>query len=214
VARGQWIGPTLIGVGWAVSSLGYYHAMQALWHGGAVLIVVGCALTALGADVLKRFFPAFLVLAFLIPAPGRLRLRIAQPLQEVLAGMTRGAFEIAGVHIEQFGNVLTINNQPVQVAEACNGLRMVFTLVLVAYAVAFGTPLKGYTRALLILGSIPAALMCNFIRMVPTVWLFGHASREMAESFHNVVAFGLLLGIVQILRWAMVPVARYTLAYD
>lgn len=216
-----WVGPVLIAVGWLISSVGYYNAMQALWHAGAVVIVVGCIVTALGADVLRRFLPAFAVLIFLVPVPARIRLGIALPLQEVLAQMTWGAFDLAGVDVEQFGNTLTINGQPVQVAEACNGLRMVFTLVLVSFAVAFGTPLKGYARFLLIALSPVSALVCNFVRMVPTVWLFGNASTSAAYTFHDVagwimlfVAFLLLMGIIRVLRWAMLPVARYTLAYD
>jgi len=218
---GHWVGPALIAAGWVVSSIGYYNSMQALWHAGAVVVVVGCALTALGADVLRRFLPAIAVLIFLVPVPARLRLGIALPLQEVLAQMTWGAFDLAGVDVEQFGNTLTINGQPVQVAEACNGLRMVFTLVLVSYAVAFGTPLKSYARFLLIALSPLSALVCNFVRMVPTVWLFGHASNSVAATFHDVagwimlfVAFLLLMGIIRVLRWAMLPVARFTLAYD
>jgi exosortase len=221
VPRHHWIGPLLVAVGWAASSFGYYNAAQALWHGGAVLILIGCVLTALGGDVLRRFAPAFVVLIFLVPVPGSIRLGIALPLQEVLARMTWTAFDVAGVHVEQFGNLIRINDQAVQVAEACNGLRMVFTLVLVSYAVAFGTPLKGYARFLLIALSPLSALVCNFARMVPTVWLYGNASHEAAAGFHDVagwimlfLAFLLLMGIIRVLRWALLPVARYTLAYD
>ena len=219
--REHWVGPLMVAAGWAISSYGYYNATQALWHGGAVVIVVGCILTVLGRDVLRKFLPAIVVLAFLVPVPGRIRLGIALPLQEVLAQMTSTAFDVAGVEIEQFGNLLTINGQDVQVAEACNGLRMVFTLVLVSYAVAFGTPLKGYARFLLIALSPVSALACNFVRMVPTVWLYGNAPADVASGFHDLagwimlfVAFLLLMSIIRILRWSLLPVARYTLAYD
>ena len=219
--RGQWIGPALIAIGWAVSSFGYYHRAQSLWHGGAVLIVIGCLLTVVGTDVLFKFLPAFAVLVFLVPVPGRIRLAIALPLQEVLARMTWTTFDLAGVAVERMGNTLTINGQTVQVAEACNGLRMVFALGLVSYAVAFGTPLKGYARFLILALSPVSALACNFVRMVPMVWLFGHASQSVALTFHDlagwvmlIVAFLLLVGVIRLLRWAMLPVHRYTLAYE
>jgi len=106
---------------------------------------------------------------------------------------------------------------------------MVFALVLVSYAFAFGTPLRWYVRAI-ILGLSPiSALICNVIRMIPTVWLYGLSDREwfgvagssVAEVFHDVagwvmlvLAFLLLMGAIKMLRWAMVPVTPYTLAYD
>ena len=218
---GQWIGPVVIAAGWAIASYGYYNSMQSLWHAGSVMVVAGCLLTVLGADVFRRFFPAFAVLMFLVPVPGMLRQPLALWLQNGLTWMTGIFFNIIGQDVQAFGNTLTINGKPVQVAEACNGMRMVFTLMMVCIAVGFGTPLKWYVQVLLVPLSIPIALLCNFVRVVPTVWLFGYASSDVALTFHDiagwvmiVVGFLLSLGIIQMLRWAMLPVARYTLAYD
>ncbi|MFV2070804.1 MAG: archaeosortase/exosortase family protein, partial [Pirellulales bacterium] len=67
--QATWIGPLLVGIGWLVSTIGYHHAIQSFWHGGAVLVAVGCFLTVTGGDVLRRFLPAFIVLMFLVPVP-------------------------------------------------------------------------------------------------------------------------------------------------
>ena len=216
------LGPLCVAFGWLISTWGYHHAVQSFWHGGAVLVVIGALLSVVGRDLLLRFAPAFAVLVFLVPIPGSIRQKIAIPMQNATARATQTAFDILGEPIQRNGNQLIINNNVVvNVAEACNGMRMVFTLVLVSYAFAFGEPLRGYVRFLILAASPLSAIGCNVIRMVPTIWLYGHASTAFADWFHNVagwvmlgIAFLLLMTIIRLLKWALIPVSPYMLAMD
>jgi exosortase len=217
--KGKWIGTLLILAGWYIWSYGYHHQHQASWHIGAVVIAVGGLLTVLGRDVLRKFLPAFVALVFLIPVPSTTRQRIAIPMQTATASATQAASETLGVKVERRGNLLHINGNDVAVAEACNGMRMVFTLILVSYLFAFTTLLRGYVRAIILIASPLTALVANVFRLVPTVWMYGYVSNDAAELFHDisgwvmlVVAFLSLMGIVRALRWAMVPVTPYALA--
>lgn len=216
-----WIGPTVIAVGWLVSLVGYNHAMQSLWHGGSVLVVVGCVLSVLGRDALRYFLPAIVVLVFLVPVPGMVRQEIAIPLQRATALVTQNLLEVLGMPVGRSGSLLTINGMDIGIAEACNGLRMVFALVLVSYGFAFGTPLRSGVRLLIIAASPISAILCNVIRLVPTVWLYGYHGEEIGKVFHDIsgwamlgVAFLILMGILQLLKWALIPVVPYTLAQD
>jgi exosortase len=219
--RGQMIGPPIVAIGWLFSTLGFNHGMQSVWHAGGVLVVLGCVLSVLGKHVLFRFLPAFLVLIFLVPVPGGIRQGIAVPLQTATAASAEAIFETAGIPIVRSGNLLSINGIDVTVAEACNGMRMVFALVLVSYAFAFSLPLRQSVRVLVLLASPLAAIACNVIRLIPTVWLYGFSSSSVADYFHDLsgwimlpIAFLLLLGIIRLLRWALIPVARFNLAYQ
>ena len=117
----------------------------------------------------------------------------------------------------------------VAIAEACNGLRMVFALFLVSYAFAFGNPLRNYVRFIILCAAPFTALFCNVPRMIPTVWLYGFKGStvmgvegdKIAQGFHDlagwimlVVAFLLLMSIIRVLRWALIPVTPYMLAND
>ena len=212
---GQWIGPVFIALGWLLWSGGYRHDIQAFWHGGAVLMAVGAALTAFGTDVLRKFWPAFLVLLFLVPVPGVLRQAMARPMQTITAQATQSVAELIGMRgVECWGNTLSLNGTQIAVAEACNGMRMIFTLFLVSFTFAFVTPLRGYVRFLIIAGSPLTAIFCNVLRLVPTLWVYGKFSHSTAEMFHAVsgwimlgVGFLMLFGIVELLRWLMIPVA-------
>ncbi len=218
---GQYVGSALVAIGWLFIWIGYGNAMQAVWHMGAVVLVVGCLLSVLGIDVLRRFLPAFAVLVFLVPIPGMFRSSIAIPLQTATAGVTQAVFDFIRIGVTRSGNVLNINGVVVGIAEACNGLRMVFALMLVSYTFAFATPLRHYVRVIVIAASPVSAIGCNVIRLVPTVWFYGNRSKEFADTFHTVsgwcmllMAFLILMAIIRLLRWALIPVTRYTLAYD
>jgi exosortase len=192
---------------------------QTMWHIGAVLVVLGCVLSILGKNVLFRFFPAVLVLVFLIPVPGMIRQEIALPLQAWLAQIAQVLLEVLGVEVARTGNQLIVNNTPVAIAEACNGLRLVFALILVVYAFAFGLPLRNGVRVLLLLASPLVAMFFNIIRILPTALLYGYESRPLADTFHDYagwmmlpITFATLYGLIKLLKWAMVPVTKYTLA--
>jgi exosortase len=216
---GRMIGPIVVAVGWFFNSLGFYSGVQSFWHGGAVLIVVGCMLSVLGKNVIFRFFPAFAVLIFLVPAPARIRLAVAGPLQNWTASITQRLLEAGGVvNTEVNGNALTINGHAVLVAEACNGLRMVFSLIMVGFAFCFAMPLKNLVRVLILLTSPLAAIFCNVVRVIPTIWMYGYEP-DYAATFHTYagwamlpLAFGMLYGLIKTLQWAMIPVNEYTLA--
>ena len=220
--RPTFLGPLCVAAGWLISSYGYRNALQSFWHAGAVFVVIGALLSVVGRDLLLRFAPAFVVLIFLVPIPGTIRQKIAIPMQNATARATQTAFDILGEqNVQRNGNQIVIKGHVVNVAEACNGMRMVFTLVLVSYAFAFGEPLRGYVRFLILAASPLSAIACNVIRMVPTIWLYGHASDKIADAFHGIagwvmlgIAFLLLMAIIRLLKWALIPVSPYMLAMD
>lgn len=217
---GQLLGVVMIAMGWGISSLGYYNEIEAFWHLGSLLVVLGCFTCVAGAEVIAYFLPCFVALLFLIPAPGMIRTWLSIPLQGIVARATQFVFEMISVPVVRSGSLLSINNVDVTIAEACNGMRMVFALLLVSYCFAFSLPLRQYVRVLVLLLSPICAMTCNIIRTVCAVWVYARYE-NYADTFHAIsgwvmllVAFALLLGVLRLMRWALVPVTRFTLAYD
>lgn len=217
-STGTALGFIIAGLGWCIHVFGFYNNYQSLWHFGAVLVMVGCVLSVFGKHALFRFFPAILVLVFLVPVPQMLRLTVAQPLENWTAQISELLLNAAGVAVTRTGNQLRLSGHVVNIAEACNGLRMVFALILVSYFFCFALPLRNPVRIAILLASPFAAILCNVVRIVPTVWLYGH-NQQFGDVFHEYsgwlmlpISFLILLGIIGALKWAMVPVMRYTLA--
>lgn len=218
--RPSWtiIGPIVVAVGWFSWSYGYWQNRDTFFHFGAILVVLGCILSVLGRHVLMRFFPAVAVLLFLVPVPTHVRQKIAIPMQAFTARVSQTSMEVMGVDVKRDGNSLTVNGQSVMIIEACNGMRMVFPLILVGYVFCFGIALRQWVRFVLMLLSPLAAILCNVLRIIVTLLLLAFGPKHVGEFFHDIagwlmlpMAFLLLLGVVRMLRWAMIPVMRYTL---
>jgi exosortase len=197
--RGEWVGLLMLAGGGGLYQYGYYTD-PVLWRAGAVLAAVGAAITALGTDFFARFAPAIGACAFLIPISPNGRFRLAVPLQNITAQATQAVCDLLGINVQRSGSTLTINGTDVAVTEACNGMRMILTLLLVCYVVAFTIPMRPWIRFIFLALSPVVAIVCNVARLVPTVWFYGNTSRETAERFHDmsgwvmsVVAFVVLL---------------------
>jgi exosortase len=206
LVRRGWVGLAIIGLGWLVHWYGYVHD-PVIWRAGAVLVAVGALITVLGLDVSWALAPALAACVFLIPVDPTGRINVAQPLETVAATVTQRICEVLAMNVDRAGNLLSINGRDVTIAEACNGIRMVLTLFMVCYVVAFTMRLGPIARALVLVASPVVAIVANVVRLVPTVWMFGHTSKNTAETFHDVsgwvmtgLAFAVLMGLCWLLQ--------------
>ena len=218
---GTALGPALVLAGWIVTRKSLTLHMLILMHLGAVLVLLGCLTAAFGRQVLVRFLPVAFVLLLIVPLPSDVRLAIAKPLQQYTAQISSYLLGLVGVSTVVQETSIQINGQHVLIAEACNGMRMVFPLLLISYGFAFGLPLRAGVRILIVALSPLVALACNVLRVIPLIWLQGQGKlgQTWGERLHEQsgwimvpLAFLVLLGVIRLLRWAMVPVYRYPLA--
>ncbi|MEM8873135.1 MAG: exosortase/archaeosortase family protein [Planctomycetota bacterium] len=220
-AGGFLLGPAIVAVGWFVHWWGFNNSTQAMFHLGAVMVPVGAATAALGKNALLRFLPAVIVLLFVIPLPGQIRQEIAIPLQNWTANISHVILGLLGQSSELSGNTVIINGEPVMVAEACNGMRNVPMLMLIGFAFCFGMPLRNGVRIAILLLCPAVVLLCNVLRTVPTIWLYGEYGNQhvVPDQFHSIAGWMLLpltalilYGILVVLRWTGAPVERFRLA--
>lgn len=212
-------GPLVVAGGYVLSMYGYSSGFELFWHSGAIVMLLGAVLTVTGPAVLMRFLPSVIALGFLLPVPGRLRRPIANTLQDASAQATEFLLDIFAVPVIRTGNLLTINGYEVAVAEACNGMRMVAALALVSFAFVFSVPMRWNIRILILLISPLIALIVNVIRLIPTVLMYGYSSEDLAQLFHDVsgwamlvLAIGILWSLLGLLRWLEVPISPIPLS--
>ncbi len=212
--RHLWVGLAMLAAAWLVYWYGYLSD-PVLWHAGAVMLAVGALIAPVGSDVLLRFLPALAATVFLVPVSPFGRYRLAWPLQTGTAHATQWVCDLVGIYVDRVGAVLTINGRDVAVEEACNGMRMVLTLFMVCYVVAFTLPMRWWVRLPFLLLTPFIAIAANVTRLVPTIWMFGRFSRDAAELFHTVsgwvmtvVSFLVLMGLFKGMEAMGVPVGR------
>ena len=212
-------GVGLVLVGMAGELWGFYAEVDVARHAGAILMAIGAIVSVLGLKLLIEFKPSVMALAFLMPIPGRIRSEIAGPLQNYSAQFTEFLLGLFGAPISRAENFLVINEQQVAIAEACNGMRMVSALALVAFFFVFSIPMRNGLRIAILLLSPIVALLVNIIRLVPTTLMYGYTEPDTAKLFHDLsgwavlgVALAILWGFVSLLRWLEVPIDPYPVA--
>lgn len=216
--QSHWLGPVLSAVGAIAWAICWHADFQTGWHGGALLMAVGCFVTTTGLDPIRKFAPAYIALLFLLPTPAALRIPITLPLQEITATISQHVAELLGMGVSQAGRTLRVNGQDVTVAEACSGIRMVFTLFLACFLSVYSLPIREPIRWFVLLLTPVIAVLANVVRLVPTLWAYGHFSAETADQIHTaagwvmvVVAFFAVEGILKLLAWLGVPTHQPTL---
>jgi exosortase len=207
---GTWLGVVFLTLSGAVLWYGYYYD-PVVWRAGAVLVVAATLIAALGTDVARRLAPALIAMIFLIPIDPDGRYHIAGPLETFTSGAAQVCCDILGMYVQRDGNLLIINGTAVTVAEACNGARMVLSLFMVCYFVAFSPPPRPWWIRLALLALSPiVAIVANILRLIPTIWAFAHLSAPVAERFHTLGGYVMLVAAFIILMASMRFLGRLT----
>ena len=128
---------------------------------GAVLALWG------GAHARELFAPLALV-ALAIPLPAVLVTHLTMPLQLVASHVAAGVLTVSGIPVVRDGNLLSLPNITLEVADACSGLRSVVSLVSVAAVCAALVPLGARRTALLVAAAMPIAIVGNGLRVAAT----------------------------------------------
>jgi len=216
-----WIGPLVILAGWLLMTVSPHWDIQSFLHLGAVLMVIGCLLSVVGKEVLVRFFPAFAALIFFVPVPGIVRHSFAEPVHYLIAEFTDMLFELMGVSADKAAGIISINGYPVTMGNVSSGMIMLFTIILLSYAFAFGMPLRNYVRFLMMAVSPMVAVVLNALRLILTVFLYSYAAPSLADAFHGIsgwlvlaVTFVILCAFMRLFRRFVVPVRNFRPAWD
>ena len=153
-----------------------------------LLVVAGVVLLVLGWQMFKVLWVPVVYLLLMIPWDTKYYEGVALPLQTMSAAATERFLGVLGYErvptdmLEMWktrwtgqglwvcrdGNVLHLASaaqEPLNVAEACSGLHLLFAFVALGVLMAFmyRTPL--WERLLIMGSSVPIAIFCNFIRV-------------------------------------------------
>jgi exosortase B len=114
----------------------------------------------------KLMLPVFFLL-FSIPLPGFIVDPITLPLKQVVAAATEGILHALAYPVARSGVIIYLGQYELQVADACAGLRTLFTLealgLMYLNLFEFRSALRNICLALLV---VPISIIANIIRVV------------------------------------------------
>ena len=184
--RPCWLGIALLILAQAARFYGLLFMYESGVRYSMVLTLAGLVLMVAGWQVFRNVSWILLFLFLMFPLPGRIHNLINGPLQKMSTTGSVFILEAFGVRVRQQGNIVMLNeNTPMAVVEACSGLRMLIAFVIVAAFIAYMVNRSRRRKAVLLLSSIPVAVMCNILRLCVTAVLFLLASTEVAEKFFH-----------------------------
>ena len=187
-----WGGIGLILAAQAARLYGLLFLFESAERYALILTIIGVVLLIAGWRVFHRLLWVLLFLFLMVPLPGRAHNMISGPLQTLATTAAVFLLEVFGASVHRAGNVLTVNGTEVAVAEACSGLRMLTAFVVVAGTLAFLVKRPRWQKAVLVISSVPVAMVCNLARLCITAQLFAMGFGEAAETFFHDFA-GLLM---------------------
>ena len=165
---------------------GLFYYYGTLDRYSLLLTVAALYLLILGLSSFKKFFTIWLFLFLMFPLPAQVEGIITMPLQNWATGSAVYFLETLGYNVIQEGNVININGTLVAVAEACNGLRMLTAFFVVSGFVVLLTKRNLWQKIVILISSVPIALLCNTLRLTVTSIAFTILDTELWEQrFHD-----------------------------
>lgn len=176
-------------------------------------MVIGMILFVLGHEHLEALiFPVGLLL-LMVPIPAILFNQILFPLQLLASRVGEASLSAAGIPVLREGNVIILANTKLEVAEACSGIRSLVSLLTLAIVYGYFVDPRVGIRTAIALSAIPVAILANGVRVAGTGFAAHYYGPEAAQGFFHtfsgwlvfVVAFVLLVAVMQMLRWLSPP---------
>ena len=191
-----WWGISLIAVSMAMrwASARFYLGSLDGWS--LIVCLIGWTWLAGGRHVVTWALPALLFLLFMVPLPYRFENLASIPLQRIATELSCFLLQLLGQPAFAENTTILIGDLPLEVEQACSGLRIFMGILALAVATLMWIEREWWQRALLLVSVVPIALLANATRIVITGLLYRHISSEAARHFSHDLA-----------GWLMIPLA-------
>jgi exosortase len=202
-----WAGIVLVVFAIGVLILGVYGVELFTARISFVLLLTGIIWTLLGSAMLRELRFPLMVLVLAIPFPAIVFNQITFPLQLFASKIASQILPLLGVPVLLEGNVIRLPVMPLEVAEACSGIRSLMSLFTLAVFYGYFLEKTTIRRIILALASIPIAVTANALRIVGTGLCVQYWDPDKAlgffHEFSGWVMFVISLGCLYLVHRAM-----------
>jgi len=178
--------------------LGVFGAELFLSRISLVILIAGMVIFFLGWEMLGGLLFPLLFLILMVPIPAIVFNQITFPLQILASKLAAWSLPFCGVPVLREGNVINLPAMPLEVADACSGIRSLLSLTTLAIMYGYLVEKRLALRITLALASIPIAIAANGFRIVGTGLLVQYWDPSKAEGFFHEFS-GWLIFVVSLL---------------
>ena len=199
----SWTGLPLVVLSLLMLVLGVLGAELFFSRVSLLIMLAGLVILFQGWTFFRAIlFPwAFLIL--MIPIPNIILQQVTFPLQLLASKLATGLLELVGVPVLRQGNVIVLASMPLDVAEACSGIRSLLTLVTLAIIYGYMMETRVWVRLVLAISAVPIAVAANSFRIFGTGLLVQYWDPDKAEGFFHTFSGWLIFVVALIMLFAV-----------
>jgi len=177
----------------AVRLLGLFLMYSSAERLSVVLSIAALILLLFGWKFFRKISPILLFLCLMLPLPNVVQYYIGLNLQRWATSSAVFCLEVVGYAVIQDGHTIDIGNVSVAVLEACNGLRMITAFFVISGLVVLLVQRAWWEKLVILISSLPIALLCNTIRLAVTAVFFTILKGEYWEQiFHDFGGYAMM----------------------
>ncbi|MGA3091038.1 MAG: VPLPA-CTERM-specific exosortase XrtD [Terriglobales bacterium] len=200
--------PSWTGFGFVLLSilllvLGVLGAENFLSRVSLLVLLAGLIILFRGWALFRAvLFPwAFLIL--MVPIPNLIIQQATFPLQLLASRVATAMLEMVGVPVLRQGNMIVLAALPLNVAEACSGIRSLLSLVTLAIIYGYLMETRIWVRILLVFLAVPIAVFANSFRIFGTGMLVQYWDPDKAEGFFHTFEGWLIFVVALVLLFTV-----------
>ena len=184
---------------------------------GVGLTLFGVCATLLGwRSIIWLWFPLLYMLVFGQRITDKLLVYVTYPLQDIAALLGYFILDFIYDNVQLKGTSIEIldatgNPYPLNVEEACNGMRMLMAFLALGTVIAYVGLDKWWLRILLVLLGIPIAIVINAFRIATLGVLSLQGQEFMVGEFHSFVGLIWMIptfGLYMLTLWFLQPLSE------
>jgi exosortase len=165
------------------------------------ITMLGVVWMLYGTAVIKWSWPAIVFLWFMVPIPYSAELWLRVPLQAVATRLGTAMLIMLGQPALAEGNVIYLGDHTLFVEEACSGMRIFVGMFALAFAFVLFSKWSWWQKALVLIATLPVAIIANVMRIVVTGLLYQHVSTDAGQKFSHDVAGFVMIPFAAALLW-------------
>jgi len=162
--------------------------------------------------MLRWAAPAVAFLFFMVPLPFRLETALNVPLQRIATQGSSWVLQSFGQPALPEGTKIVLGDDSLEIERACSGLRMFIGVFALAYVYAVFSTRPWWHKILLLVGTVPVAILSNIIRITATGLLFQLSENPKMHQFvHDAAGWVTILvaaAMLGLLSWYLRKVVQ------
>ncbi|MBN2593717.1 MAG: exosortase/archaeosortase family protein, partial [Sedimentisphaerales bacterium] len=176
-----------------VRLLGLFLMYSSAERLSVVLSIAALILLLFGWKFFRKISPILLFLCLMLPLPNVVQYYVGLNLQRWATSSAVFCLEVIGYSVTQDGHTIEMGNVSVAVLEACNGLRMITAFFVISGLVVLLVERAWWEKLVILISSLPIALLCNTIRLAVTAIFFTILEGEYWEQiFHDFGGYAMM----------------------